>query len=110
MTTPSSARSHRRQSRKQVSRDARDAPQLPFTSARSDAHRLREAISVLDSQIEALVLQRNQLELHLERAVHVQSPVHRVPPEILGKIFEFGLQGEDEHSSPLMVYAVLLVW
>ncbi|KAH8825336.1 hypothetical protein DL96DRAFT_177833 [Flagelloscypha sp. PMI_526] len=101
----------RRQSHRHVGQRSKELeqPQLPFARYHNDAQRLREAIATLDAQISALVLRRNQLEVHLERAVHSQSPVHRVPPEILAKIFELGVQQEEEDFSCLMVQTVMLV-
>lgn len=67
---------------------------------------LREALSSLNSKMASLMSQREELESHLERAVRLQSPVHRLPCEILSSIFVIGVQEADD---PLMVSTLMLV-
>lgn len=71
--------------------------------------RLREAIHSLDSKMASLMIQRHELEAHLEQAVRLQSPIHRLPNELLRAIFVIGvLRIEDEN--PVMVPTLMLVW
>ncbi|KAF7977710.1 hypothetical protein HWV62_2980 [Athelia sp. TMB] len=67
---------------------------------------LREALSSLDSKMASLMSQREQLESHLARAVRLQSPVQRLPREILSSIFVIGVS---EAEDPLMVSTLMLV-
>ncbi|KAJ7459926.1 hypothetical protein FB451DRAFT_565931 [Mycena latifolia] len=62
--------------------------------------RLREAIHSLDSKMASLMSQRRDLESRLEQAVRLQSPVLRLPSELLASIFIIGVLGdkEDENS------------
>ncbi|KAJ7134701.1 hypothetical protein C8R44DRAFT_609913 [Mycena epipterygia] len=62
--------------------------------------RLREAIHSLDSKMASLMSQRRDLESRLEQAVRLQSPVLRLPSELLSSIFIIGVLGamEDDHS------------
>ncbi|KIK69510.1 hypothetical protein GYMLUDRAFT_33880 [Collybiopsis luxurians FD-317 M1] len=70
--------------------------------------RLREAINSLDSKMASLMSQRRELESHLEQAVRLQSPIHRLPNELLASIFVIGvLRLGDEN--PVMVPALMLV-
>ncbi|KAJ3791283.1 hypothetical protein GGU11DRAFT_672846 [Lentinula aff. detonsa] len=70
--------------------------------------RLREAINSLDSKMASLMSQRHELEVHLEQAVRLQSPIHRLPNELLASIFVIGvLEMADE--SPVMVPTLMLV-
>ena len=56
-----------------------------------------------------LMSQRHALESHLEQAVRLQSPVLRLPSELLSSIFIMGVLGiEDEN--PVMVPTLMLVW
>lgn len=71
--------------------------------------RLREAIHSLDSKMASLMSQRHELEAHLEQAVRLQSPIHRLPNELLRAIFVIGvLRIGDEN--PVMVPTLMLVW
>ncbi|KAJ7644216.1 hypothetical protein FB45DRAFT_824266 [Roridomyces roridus] len=56
--------------------------------------RLREAIHSLDSKMASLMLARRDLESRLEQAVRLQSPVLRLPSELLASIFIIGVLGE----------------
>ncbi|KAF5369349.1 hypothetical protein D9758_002769 [Tetrapyrgos nigripes] len=70
--------------------------------------RLREAIHSLDRKMASLMSQRRELEYHLEQAVRLQSPVHRLPSELLSSIFITGVLdvGDD---NPVMVSTLMLV-
>ena len=68
---------------------------------------LREALSSLDSQMATLMSEKRKLESHLEQAVRLQSPVLRLPRELLGSIFITGvLLDEDDR---LLVSTLMLV-
>ncbi|KAJ7600742.1 hypothetical protein C8J56DRAFT_911172 [Mycena floridula] len=70
--------------------------------------RLREAINSLDSKMASLMSQRRELESNLEQAVRSQSPVLRLPSELLSSIFVIGvLEFGDEN--PVMVATLMLV-
>ena len=69
---------------------------------------LREALSSLDSKMASLMSQREELETHLEQAVRLQSPVQRLPCEILASIFTIGVFKADDED-PLMVSTLMLV-
>ncbi len=69
---------------------------------------LREAIHSLDSKMATLMSQRHELESHLEKAVRLQSPIHRLPSELLASIFVIGVLGIDEN--PVLVSTLMLVW
>ena len=57
----------------------------------------------------SLMSQRHELESHLEQAVRLQSPVLRLPSELLSSIFVMGvLRIGDE--DPVMVSTLMLVW
>ncbi|KAG8214589.1 hypothetical protein J3R82DRAFT_9658 [Butyriboletus roseoflavus] len=69
---------------------------------------LREALNSLDTQMASLLNQRQELESHLEQAVRSQSPIYRVPEEILSSIFVTGVcQSGDQDS--LLVSNLMLV-
>jgi len=70
---------------------------------------LREAIAAIDTKISSLVQERSELETKLEQAVRLQSPVLRLPSELLSSIFSIGvLEMGDEN--PIMVPTLMLVW
>ena len=70
---------------------------------------LREAITTIDTKMSALVKERTDLETKLEQAVRLQSPVLRLPSELLSSIFSIGvLEMGDEN--PIMVPTLMLVW
>ncbi|KAF9077709.1 hypothetical protein BDP27DRAFT_1311542 [Rhodocollybia butyracea] len=85
---------------------------VPCASARCHPSvsipRLREAINSLDSKMASLMSQRHELESHLEQAVRLQSPVHRLPNELLSSIFVIGVLGMGDED-PVMVPALMLV-
>ena len=70
---------------------------------------LREAITTIDTKMSALVKERTDLEIKLEQAVRLQSPVLRLPSELLSNIFNIGVleMGDD---NPIMVPTLMLVW
>ena len=69
---------------------------------------LREALNSLDTQMASLLSQRQELESHLEQAVHSQSPIYRLPEELLSSIFVIGVcQSGDQDS--LLVSSLMLV-
>ncbi|KAJ7175934.1 hypothetical protein C8R46DRAFT_1174644 [Mycena filopes] len=61
--------------------------------------RLREAIHSLDSKMASLMSQRRDLESRLEQAVRLQSPVLRLPSELLSSIFVTGVLGDTEEDT-----------
>lgn len=63
---------------------------------------LREAILSLDSKMASLLNERDLLELRLEHAVRMNSPVQRLPNDLLASIFSIAvLEDEDEDSITL---------
>ncbi len=70
---------------------------------------LREAISTIDVKMMALVKERAELETKLETAVRLQSPVLRLPSELLSSIFSIGVL-EMGDKDPVMVPTLMLVW
>lgn len=70
---------------------------------------LREAIRSLDCKMATLISQRHELESHLEQAVRLQSPVLRLPSELLSSIFVMGVLGIGDEN-PVMVSTLMLVW
>lgn len=69
---------------------------------------LREAINNLDSKMAFLLNQKHELESHLEQAVRLQSPVLRLPSELLSTIFVIGVLEMGEDS--VMLSTLMLVW
>lgn len=57
----------------------------------------------------SLLTQRLELESSLERAVRQQSPVLRLPSELLSQIFVTGVLREGDEN-PIMVGTLMLVW
>lgn len=68
---------------------------------------LRDTISSIDSKMSALVKERADLEAKLETAVRLQSPILRLPTEILSNIFTIGVLVTDDN--PIMVPTLMLV-
>ncbi|KAH9932683.1 uncharacterized protein BXZ73DRAFT_89869 [Epithele typhae] len=63
---------------------------------------LREAIHSLESKMAKLLDERDLLESRLEQAVRMQSPVQRVPHDLLASIFSIAVvDGDDEDSITL---------
>jgi hypothetical protein len=56
----------------------------------------------------SLMSQREELESHLEQAVRLQSPVLRLPSELLSSIFVIGVSSADDED-PVMVSTLMLV-
>jgi len=69
---------------------------------------LREAIRSLDCKMASLISQRHELESHLEQAVRLQSPVLRIPSELLSSIFVMGVLWIADEN-PVMVSTLMLV-
>ncbi|KAL5524334.1 hypothetical protein ACEPAF_9474 [Sanghuangporus sanghuang] len=63
---------------------------------------LREALSSLESQMASLEFEKQRLETKLENAVRQQVPVHRLPRELLGAIFEIGVHSADAEDAVLL--------
>lgn len=70
---------------------------------------LREAISTIDVKMTTLIKERADLEIKLETAVRLQSPVLRLPSELLSSIFSIGVLGMGD-DDPVMVPTLMLVW
>jgi hypothetical protein len=69
---------------------------------------LREEINRIESKMANLMSERNLLESRLAQAVRLQSPIHRIPGELLAHIFTIAvLDMEDE--DPLMLSTLMLV-
>lgn len=83
-----------------------DSSHRPVAAPKPSIPLLREALSSLDSKMASLMSQREALESHLARAVRLQSPVQRLPCEILSSIFVIGV---NETEDPLMVSTLMLV-
>lgn len=83
------------------SRSSRAAPNLSIP-------RLREALHSLESKMATLLSEREVLESRLEQAVRLQSPIQRLPEELLSLIFEIGVMYGDEQDS-LMLSNLMLV-
>ena len=60
---------------------------------------LREAIHSLESKMASLLSERDLLESHLEQAVRMQSPVQRVPSDLLASIFSIAVPDGDGEDS-----------
>ncbi|KAL0580627.1 hypothetical protein V5O48_001357 [Marasmius crinis-equi] len=91
-------------------------PQNDYYTPRSpSSHRptvsipkLREAIHRIDSKMASLMSEKHELESHLEQAVRLQSPVLRIPSELLGSIFIISVFGMGD-DNPVMVSTLMLV-
>lgn len=70
---------------------------------------LREAITAIDTKMSALIQERTELETKLEQVVRLQSPVLRLPSELLSNIFSIGVLGIGDEN-PIMVPTLMLVW
>lgn len=70
---------------------------------------LREAIAAIDVKMAALVKERADLEIKLETTVRLESPVLRLPSELLSNIFTIGVLGMGDED-PIMVPTLMLVW
>ncbi|KAM6494371.1 hypothetical protein JOM56_010732 [Amanita muscaria] len=68
---------------------------------------LRDALHSIDSQMASLMRQKNELEARLERAVRSQSPVHRLPGELLSSMFVTAVLGAE--GNPVMISTLMSV-
>ncbi|KXN88298.1 hypothetical protein AN958_07757 [Leucoagaricus sp. SymC.cos] len=69
---------------------------------------LRDEINDLDSQMANLMSRRQALKAQLEREVRLQSPVIRLPSELLSSIFIMGVLGMGD-GDPIIVPTLMLV-
>ncbi len=69
---------------------------------------LREALDTLESQMATLMFERKMLERKLERAVRLQSPIQRLPGELLGYIFLVGALQQDSEDTILLSTLMLV--
>ncbi|KAI0632049.1 hypothetical protein C8Q77DRAFT_1060529 [Trametes polyzona] len=60
---------------------------------------LREALHSLESKMATLLNERDRLEARLEQAVRLQSPVQRLPNDLLSSIFTIAVLDGDEEDS-----------
>lgn len=81
----------------------------PRTPSGPKISALREAINSLDAQMARLMTQRQALKSQLEQEVRLQSPVIRLPSELLSSIFVIGVLGMGDED-PIMVPTLMLVW
>jgi hypothetical protein len=86
-----------------------DEARHPRTMPSISITHLREAIRSLDCKMASLMSQRHELESRLEQAVRLQSPVLRLPSELLSSIFVMGVLGIGDEN-PVMVSTLMLVW
>jgi len=70
---------------------------------------LRDTIATIDLKMANLAKERADLETKLETAVRLQSPILRLPTEILSNIFTVGVLGMSD-DNPIMVPTLMLVW
>ncbi|XP_006462554.1 hypothetical protein AGABI2DRAFT_206955 [Agaricus bisporus var. bisporus H97] len=80
----------------------------PRTPSGPKISALREAINSLDAQMARLMTQRQALKSQLEQEVRLQSPVIRLPSELLSSIFVIGVLGMGDED-PIMVPTLMLV-
>ncbi|CCM03557.1 uncharacterized protein FIBRA_05693 [Fibroporia radiculosa] len=69
---------------------------------------LREALHTLESKMASLLSERELLESRLEQAVRLQSPIQRLPDELLSAIFEIGVLEREEENSLLLSNMMLV--
>ncbi|RPD54637.1 hypothetical protein L226DRAFT_464458 [Lentinus tigrinus ALCF2SS1-7] len=69
------------------------------TTANLSIPHLREAIHSLESKMASLLSERDLLESRLEQAVRMQSPVQRLPNDLLASIFSIAVMDEEEEDS-----------
>ncbi|KAI9058146.1 hypothetical protein FKP32DRAFT_1581576 [Trametes sanguinea] len=91
-----------------VASSSTSVPRAPWlssprrTTANLSIPHLREALHSLESKMATLLSERDILESKLEQAVRLQSPVQRVPNDLLSSIFTIAvLDGEEEDSITL---------
>ncbi|KAK0201828.1 hypothetical protein DFS33DRAFT_1386131 [Desarmillaria ectypa] len=104
---PSTFAAHRNRTPLPTSHTSRPSSQSRGGMQHVSIPDLREAIHSLDSKMASLMSQRHELESHLEKAVRLQSPIHRLPSELLASIFVIGVLGIDEN--PVLVSTLMLV-
>ncbi|KAF9452968.1 hypothetical protein P691DRAFT_802824 [Macrolepiota fuliginosa MF-IS2] len=85
-----------------------DDTYIPRPMPQGKISSLREAINSLDSQMAELMSQRQALRAQLEQEVRLQSPVIRLPSELLSSIFIMGVLGMGD-DDPIMVPTLMLV-
>lgn len=83
-------------------------PWAPGTNTGESVDHLRDAISDLETRMAMLLSERDLLEHRLESAVRLQSPVHRLPSELLASIFIACVLTIEEEDS-LMLTTLMLV-
>ncbi|KAF9554706.1 hypothetical protein CPC08DRAFT_712673 [Agrocybe pediades] len=91
-----------------VSNVAADDVYVPRSPAFMSIAYLRDALSAIDTKMAALTKERAALEAKLETAVRLQSPVLRLPSELLSNIFAIGVLGMGDEE-PIMVPTLMLV-
>ncbi|OCH92839.1 hypothetical protein OBBRIDRAFT_725975 [Obba rivulosa] len=69
---------------------------------------LREALNSLETRMATLLHERERLETRLEHAVRMQSPVQRLPSELLASIFVSGIFDRDEEDAVLLSNIMLV--
>lgn len=82
-----------------------------------DIPSLRSALHAIESKIKELQGQRDIIVKRLSAAVAVQSPIHRLPDELLAKCFSVGVRDNvapfcpfpSESEDPLYISRILLV-
>lgn len=98
-TTSSRSNTHRASSNGAGGGSSKGAPSIPH---------LRAALHSLESQMATLLSEKWLLENRLEQAVRLQSPVHRLPSELLGSIFAISVLGLKEEDSVLLSTLMLV--
>jgi len=88
---------------------------MPLPNADAKAHtisHLRDAIASLDAQMALLQAQKRELQARLDQEVRMQSPVHRLPSELLSSIFVLSVLGEGlaAEENPVVLGTIMLVW
>jgi hypothetical protein len=73
--------------------------------------RLREALRSVETKLATMAHERQRLVTALEQAVRVQSPVQRLPRELLANMFTAGVLAEEDEdgSDPLLLSSIMLV-
>ncbi|THH06779.1 hypothetical protein EW145_g3850 [Phellinidium pouzarii] len=107
----STATSHARSRRHSTSKGSRSysTPHDDRSEASSNSiPHLREALNSLETQMADLMFERRMLETRLEQAVRQQSPVLRLPRELLGSIFVIGVHHMGEEDA-LLLSTLMLV-
>ncbi|GJE98493.1 F-box protein [Phanerochaete sordida] len=83
-------------------------PWLARAGSGESVDHLRDALSDLETRMAMLLSERDVLEHRLESAVRLQSPVHRLPSELLASIFIACVLTMEEEDS-LMLTTLMLV-